>query len=107
MNILENDKLNKIVEINRIARQNYLIRRTEGRTLIKHIPLELQQKRGRKPLKPEDKKPKIEKEKLKAGRKVKDISNYDSNDINLLKLTIRRPTRGRPKHNKELIENII
>ena len=44
---------------------------------------------------------------MNAGRKVKDISNYDSNDIYLLKLTIRRPTRGRQKNNKELIDFII
>ena len=75
MDNLKIEKINKILEINRLARLNYLIRRAEGRTLIKHIPLELQKKRG---------------------RKVKDINSYE---IFNFKLTPIRKTRGRPPKN--------
>ena len=97
------EKINKILEINRIARLNYLIRRAEGRTLIKHIPLELQKKRGRKPLKYDEKAPIIVKEKQKVGRKVKNINSYVNYELFNLKLTPIRKTRGRPPK-KLLIE---
>ena len=108
MNTSELEKIAKRIELNSIQRAQYLKRRLEGRTLIKHIPLELQKKRGPKPKKQEDKKPKIIKEKLKAGRKIKNTENYDINGNNF-KIVIKKPTEAMQRKiikNTDIIKEI-